>query len=217
MQWMSTGSGVEHAEGGATPVGQLIEGFQIWINVPADKKWMSPRYGTVPPHELSLIPLVVSGSGVRVLAGEAFGTKGPFETVQPVQMMDFELQPSHQVAFSIADGLDTTIVYVYDGDLNQLNDWNQESSIISTGSVILMDASSQDKRGMGMTAGPNGAKIMVFAGQKLREPIAWHGPIVMNTHEQATETIREIRSGQFPPARVPWDYKKIETKPKEEL
>ena len=224
MQWISTGSGVEHAEGGATPVGQPVEGFQIWINVPSDKKRMDPRYGTVPTQDLPVLPLKERGSTVRVLAGNAFGINGPFETVQPAQMLDFELQPADQVAFPIADGFDTTILYVYEGELTSLNDHPTSSSqaesstTIRSGSVILMDASSSsDKRHIDMKAhSSKGAKVMVFAGTKLREPIAWRGPIVMNTAEQIAETIQEIRSGQFPPVRVEWNYKKIATKPKED-
>ncbi|GAX19149.1 hypothetical protein FisN_3Lh091 [Fistulifera solaris] len=218
MQWISTGSGVEHAEGGATPAGQEVEGFQIWINVPANKKQLDPRYGTVPTPDLPALPLNGGKSTVRVLAGEAFGTKGPFDTVQPVQMMDFELQPSDEVSFPIGGDFDTTILYVYDGELTHLNHQtgsHSQSSAIPRGSVILMDASMPDKRHIELKASTKGAHVMVFAGRKLRQPISWHGPIVLNTHDEITETIRAIRSGQFPPVRVQWDYKKIASKPKE--
>jgi hypothetical protein len=220
MQWISTGSGIEHAEGGATPAGQAMEGFQIWINVPADKKQLDPRYGTVPTPKLPALPLNGGNSTVRVLAGQAFETTGPFQTVQPVQMLDFELQSSDKISFPIADDFDTTILYVYDGELTHLNHQaasHSQSSVIPRGSVILMDASMPDKRHIELKASTKGANVMVFAGRKLRQPIAWHGPIVLNTQDEVTKTIRAIRSGQFPPVRVQWDYKKIASKPKEEM
>ncbi|CAK4189255.1 unnamed protein product, partial [Aphanomyces euteiches] len=114
MQWMSCGSGVEHAEGGGTAEG-IEAGFQIWINVPASKKMDDPRSGTEPT---SAIPQVELAPGVqaRLLAGPFLdGRVGPFKTVQPVQMVDFELEAGSNLSFAIPDGYDTCMVYVYEG------------------------------------------------------------------------------------------------------
>ena len=82
-------------------------------------------------------------------------------------------------------------------------------------SVVLMDASSEARRGLTLTAGAAGkVAVMLFAGKKLNEPIAWHGPIVMNTQEQLRQTFAEMNAGTFPPTRAGWDYKRIATKPK---
>jgi redox-sensitive bicupin YhaK (pirin superfamily) len=79
---------------------------------------------------------------------------------------------------------------------------------VQAGNVVLMDADSDEKRRLRMkTSSSSKAGVMLFAGKKLNEPIAWHGPIVMNTQKQIQDTIHELRSGQFPPSRVPWDYK----------
>ena len=102
MQWVSCGSGIEHAEGGATPKGETTAGFQIWINVPPGRKMEEPRYGTNPPSDIPCVPCGVSkdngnmsdAASVRVLAGEAFGKRGPFATGHAkVTMLDFELLP----------------------------------------------------------------------------------------------------------------------------
>jgi redox-sensitive bicupin YhaK (pirin superfamily) len=211
MQWMSTGSGVEHAEGGGNYKGQRTQGFQIWINVPADKKMDDPRYGTAPTNKL---PLIQVGAGVkaRVLAGEAWDVIGPFETTQSVQMIDLELESAATAAMEITNGLDTAMVYVYEGSLARLN--SQET--IPTGSVVLLDASSDDVRGLELVASAveGGAKVLLFAGKKLKEPVAWHGPIVMNTQQQIQTTFKELRSGKFPPKRVDWDYKRHASQPK---
>ncbi|KAL3910761.1 MAG: hypothetical protein SGARI_001966 [Bacillariaceae sp.] len=207
MQWMSTGSGVVHAEGGGDEKGQEMQGcvFQIWINVPADRKMDDPRYGTVPTKDLPTVN-VSEGVQARVLAGPAWDVQGPFETVQNVQMIDFELQPGSATdCFDILDDLDTAMLYVYEGELEKVND---SPDPVKEGSIVLFDANSQEQRGLELsTSADSGGKAMLFAGKKLKEPIAWHGPIVMNTQQQIQDTFRELRSGNFPPVRVDWDYK----------
>jgi hypothetical protein len=211
MQWVQTGSGVEHAEGGATEKGGTMQGFQIWINVPAERKMDDPKYGTVPTEDLPFITLDDKVSA-RVLAGEALGMVGAFQTVQPIEMIDFELKTGATVEMDIGSGLDTAMIYVYEGSLQDLNG----SGPLQTGSIALMDAASNEKRGLQMKTSSNStASVILFAGKKLNEPIAWHGPIVMNTQQQIRETIHEIRTGQFPPKRVAWDYRRLGTKPKE--
>ena len=167
-----------------------------------------PSYGTVPTEELPLID-VSEGVKARVIAGEAFNKKGPFATVQAVQMIDFELQKGSSGCVDITDGFDTAMLYVYEGSLTV------NSEDVSAGQIVLFDADSAEQRGMELSTTEREAKAILFAGKKLRESIAWHGPIVMNTQQQIHDTIRELRSGTFPPVRVPWDYKRIETKPKE--
>lgn len=223
MQWMSTGSGVEHAEGGASLKGENMEGFQIWVNVPQDNKMDDPRYGTVPTSELPLVQLNIGtetdgAATARILAGDAFDSTGPFETVQDVQMIDFELAPGTIIGFDIKEGLDTAILYLYRGRLKSLDDEERNSAdndTIEQGSVILLDADSDQHRGVKLSSLPDSsAHVILFAGKKLKEPIAWHGPIVMNTQEQVRKTFRELQTGQFPPKRVPWDYKTLSSKPK---
>lgn len=162
-----------------------------------------PRYGTVPSKDLPLVTLNDSGDvEARVLAGNALGVKGPFQTVQPVQMIDYRLKKGSSVQFNIEEGLDTAMLYVYEGSLKSANGKYD----IQEGSVILFDATSNDKRGFAIqNEGDAETGVMLFCGGKLQEPIAWHGPIVMNTQEQIMSTMNEIRSGQFPPKRVDWD------------
>ena len=101
------------------------------------------------------------------------------------------------------------MLYVYEGNLDYING----SGALKTGSIVLMDADSDEKRGLFLKTSSSSAGVMLFAGKKLKEPIAWHGPIVMNSQEQIWETFRDLRSGQFPPKRVSWDYKRLSSKP----
>jgi quercetin 2,3-dioxygenase len=233
MQWMSTGSGVEHAEGGATAKGELMEGFQIWINTPSERKGDHPRYGTVPTRDLPVVSISDTNATARILAGEAWGVCGPFKTIQPVQMIDFDIGPDTTIGFDIADAMDTAILYVYNGQIQLLNtvadvagavgDVEENSSntnvhtIVENGHVVLFDADSsqqQQQRGIQLTTPNNNkARALLFAGKKIREPIAWRGPIVMNTKHQLIHIFQQIQAGQFPPHRVPWDYKRAATRP----
>jgi quercetin 2,3-dioxygenase len=224
MQWMSTGSGVEHAEGGASVKGDSVEGFQIWVNTPSERKLDDPKYGTVPTKELPLVQLstqneIGGNATARVLAGQAFGVLGPFKTIQPVQMIDFDIDPDTILGFDIADEMDTAILYVYNGKVQSLNaagDGNSNANVnsVESGHVVLLDADSSQHRGIQLTTPKDSkARALLFAGRKIRETIAWRGPIVMSTKEQLMKIFQQIQTGQFPPKRVPWDYKRASSKP----
>lgn len=211
MQWMSVGSGVMHTEGGANEKGTRVQGLQIWINVPSQHKMDPPDYGTVTPDK---IPLVSVGkkTTARILAGDAFNQTGPFRTKQSVLMIDFQLDGKNaQTSLDIPIDLDTVILYVYEGSLLSVNG---DTKAVPPQSVLLLDANETSARGVSLSTNSS-AGVILFAGKKLKETIAWHGPIVMNTQEQITETFAELRSGRFPPTRVDWDYRVLATKPKD--
>lgn len=199
MQWMSCGSGVYHAEGGATPAGEVRDGFQIWVNVPALNKMDDPRYGTAGPSDLPLVELA-SGAFVRVLAGrlDSLDAQGPFLTAQPVLMLDLELQPGAQVSLPLPGTFDTCFVYAYRGA------GAVAGTRLSAQHAMCLDASDAAARLVTLVAddvGVEGLGVLLFAG-----------PIVMNTQAQIEETFRELRSGDFPPKRVPWNYRRAAAK-----
>jgi len=206
MQWIACGSGIEHAEGGGTPAGEKTGGFQIWINTPAARKMDDPRYGIEPPSSIPAVE-VAPGATRRLLAGAEGEQTGPFQTTQQVQVVDFELGPGAALEYAVPAGLDTTMAYVYDG-AGQVS-----GSDVAVKHIALLNSSEGQGRVLALTAGEGGMSVMLFAGKKLREPIAWRGPIVMNTQQQLRETFEEIRSGKFPPVRASWDYKRIATRP----
>jgi quercetin 2,3-dioxygenase len=214
MQWISVGSGIEHAEGGGTPAGESMAGFQIWINVPSDQKMNPPRYGTEPPDSIPTLPLSTTSGGVnvRVLAGEYTGARGPFQTVQPVLLLDVRLQKNTLYDVDIDNLYDNCIVFVYKGR------GEISSQEVTQYNVLRLDASHSFNRRISISSGiSDEMNILIFAGKKLNQPIAWHGPFVMTTSREIEQTLLEYRRGQFPPVRVSWDYKRIATKPKDEL
>lgn len=220
MQWISVGSGIEHAEGGGTPAGEYTTGFQIWVNVPSDKKMEDPRYGTEPPENIPILSF--DGSTARLLAGEYDGFKGPFQTVQNVLIMDIVVTMEAELTLSIPETLDNCMIYAYKGS------GVISGQSLSTHEIIRFDASEKCARNVTLNAVPANPKVcdegqgpllavMVFAGTRLNQPIAWHGPFVMTTQEEIRQTLHEYRTGTFLVKRAAWDYKRIATAPRSAL
>lgn len=207
MQWISVGSGIEHAEGGGTPAGENEQGFQIWINVPAKHKMDPPAYGTEPPEN---IPFVTVSTGVtaRILAGPFGDATGPFKTKQDVQMVDYMLEPGAAIEHTLKDTHDNCLVYIYNGS-GDIGD-----AAIVQHQVAQMDCTSAE-RTFTVRAGAAGIKFLIFAGKRINEPVAWRGPFVMNTYDEIERTMMECRRGEFPPVRVPWDYQSLAAFPPE--
>ena len=204
MQWCSVGSGIEHAEAGGTPAGQNTTGFQLWINVPKGRKMDDPRYGTVPSEAMPVLTLP-GGVVARVLAGPLGDVTGPFETVQAVSMVHYDLPPGASVTHTVGPTLDNAMVFSFRGGVEVAG----AASGIGENQVGRFDASDAAVRDVTLTAGAAGAGVLLFAGKMLKEPISWHGPVVMNTREEVEKAFQEMRRGAFPPVRVPWDYRRL--------
>ena len=197
-----------------------LDWMKIWISVPSDKKLVEPRYGTVQPNGMPLVQVSKHCTARVLLAGNFKNVQGPFTTVQPVQMMDLELNHSTtskdteegsaplEASLQVAEGMDTAILFVYEGSLESLNECTE---VIPQYSVILLDASDQERRAITIKA-KSAASVMLLAGKRLNQEIAWQGPIVMTDDFEIANTMSEIRDGFFPPVCVEWDYKRIASK-----
>jgi redox-sensitive bicupin YhaK (pirin superfamily) len=203
LQWVSVGSGIEHAEAFDTPAGENTTGFQIWVNVPSARKMDDPRYGTVNPSDLPVLSLP-GGVMARVLAGEAGGARGPFTTAQPLQMIDFTLPANAAVEHAVPLELNNALAFVFRGAAT-----THGGRALHLHDVVRYDATQASARTLRLEAGPEGASVLLFAGRRLEQPIAWRGPFVMTTDEEIAQTISDYRKGKFPPKRVPWDYRRL--------
>lgn len=206
MQWISVGSGIEHAEGGGTPYGEIDHGFQIWVNVPKQYKMDDPRYGT---ETIDKIPILEeTGYKASVVAGEVGSVTGPFRTVQSVQIVDVTVNPDGVYDQEIPSHMETCILYCYDGQ-GKVGDL-----AVKKGDTIKLDGSKPDARLVSISGGESSVSIMIFAGKRINEPISWRGPIVMNTPEEVQLALNEYRSGTFLKKRAPWDFKDSSAFPK---
>lgn len=170
-----------------------------------------PRYGTEPPEN---IPVVTYGSTpttthVRVLAGELQGQRGPFQTVQAVQILDYTLPPATEVVHTVPEHMDNCLVYVFQGSMHV-----NAQTAVGTHHIARLDARPGQPRSFTVRTGiTEGARFLLFAGTRLQQPIAWHGPFVMTTQAEIQQALREYSEGTFLKKRASWDYKRIATRP----
>lgn len=201
FQWCSVGSGIEHAEGGGTPAGSAMHGFQIWVNVPRTHKHDDPRYGTESPENIPVIEM--PGVHILLLAGEHNGKVGPFRTVQNVQMADIMIEPRFQHTHSVPDDMDNCMVYVYRGEGVICGQRVREKEI------ACLNAQDPAARNLVIQAGDGGVGAMLFAGRRIREEIVWRGGLVVSSRQELKDAITDMQKGRFPPKQAPWDYKRF--------
>mmetsp|Transcript_55064 Transcript_55064/g.103207 ORF Transcript_55064/g.103207 Transcript_55064/m.103207 type:complete len:330 (-) Transcript_55064:349-1338(-) len=211
FQWISVGSGIEHAEGGGTPKGETQHGFQIWLNVPKKHKADDPEYGTVNEGLLPVFELEDGAGSARLLAGPYREQVGAFRTKQSVQMIDFEILPASAFCHAVPDDMNTVLVYCYKGQCRV----GTEGTALPAQHVARLDASSTSLRNLALEAdAKEGASCLLFAGRRINEPIAWHGPFVAGDKKELMQAFRAYQDGSFPPKRVPWNYRKADARPK---
>jgi len=205
FQWLSVGSGIEHAEGGGTPAGERTHGFQIWLRMPLAEMEDDPRYGTVPPSD---IPTVQLEKGlVRVIAGQVNEVVGPAKFAVTVQMLDVELEPGASWVYSCPDAMDNVMFYAFKGSAT-ING----KTALKAQQVARFDTSGP--KDASIEAGSQGYRMMVFTGKMTKEKILWHGPFVCRDRANLEACFRKYQTGAFPPKRVAWDYRDVTKVPR---
>jgi redox-sensitive bicupin YhaK (pirin superfamily) len=193
IQWISVGSGIEHAEGGGTPKGSIEEGFQLWFNTPNKDKNKDPVYG-LPDEPLPIINFTKAKA--TLISGKVDDVVGPFKTVQPIQVLDFELESNAQVTFTIPKDLTTSVLFVYYGSGKCMNE------AVSKWDVLLLNESTSKNLVLSSKDAQDGLKAMLFSGVPLKEPITWLGPFVQGSEADMQRLVKSYQSGRFPPVRV---------------
>lgn len=207
IQWMTAGSGIMHQE---MPHGNdrgQMHGFQLWANLPSSLKMTGPRYQDVPSTE---IPEVIDDDGtrVKVIVGEFWGKRGPVDgiTADP-QYLDVYVPAGVRKTFKV-EVERHAFAYIFEGS-GTFRDASKPFGVrvekeINGEEVHLRDLSGnrtlvQFDRGDQITvqAGEHGMRFLLVSGKPLKEPVAWHGPIVMNTGEELREAIRDLQNGTF--------------------
>lgn len=189
VQWMTAGSGIIHQE---MPAGDSLGrmwGFQLWANLPARLKMTEPRYQEVKAAD---IPAVVEEDGTRVLVvcGSYLGTRGPVTDVaaDPVYL-DVTVQAGTRKAIPVQTG-SNAFAYVFKGS----GRFGEESGPEAEDrTLVLLEPGDE----VAVTAGEAGVRFLLVSGRPLGEPVAWAGPIVMNTQEELREAFDELQRGTF--------------------
>jgi quercetin 2,3-dioxygenase len=206
VQWMTAGSGIMHQEMPQGDAQGRMHGFQLWANLPASLKMTPPRYQDIVAAD---IPEVVDDDGtrVRVIVGDFWGKQGPVEGVAAdPQYLDVSVPPGTRKRLKV----DTTrhaFAYVFAGSgtfrdasdprgvLTEATDGSEAVRRDDTGnrSLVLFDSGDE----VLVQAGDEGIRFLLVSGKPLEEPVAWYGPIVMNTQEQLRQAISDLRAGTF--------------------
>ncbi len=206
IQWMTAGSGIIHQEmPKGDPQGRM-HGFQLWANLPASLKMTAPRYQEVKAPD---IPLVTDddGTAVRIVCGSFWGQKGPVDGIaaDPVYL-DISVPPGQRKVLPV----ETTrhaFAYVFAGSgtfRNASDPLPVRTDVVGSGnqasryeadnrSLVLFDRGDE----VTVEAGPDGIRFLLVSGKPLEEPVAWRGPIVMNTQDQLRQAFEELNRGTF--------------------
>ena len=206
VQWMTAGSGIMHQEMPQGDAHGRMHGFQLWANLPAYLKMTAPRYQDIASAD---IPEVIDDDGtrVRVIVGDFWGKRGPVEGVAAdPQYIDVSVPPGRRKRLKV----DTTrhaFAYVFAGSgtfrdasdprgvLTEATDGSDTVRRDEAGnrSLVLFDSGDE----VVVQAGDEGIRFLLVSGKPLEEPVAWYGPIVMNTQEQLRQAISDLRDGTF--------------------
>lgn len=193
-QWMTAGSGIIHQE--MPEPSERMLGAQLWVNLPKKDKMTDPSYGDLHAEDIPVIE--EEGATVRVLSGRYKETKGYFTPKYVhVTYIDIDLAPGKEFTYNGTPNDETLFIYLLDGDLavNESLD-----SFESKGAAILFESSDKDpehKDDVTVKAGDDGARLFLLSARPLEEPIAWGGPIVMNTREELAKAFDELQEDTF--------------------
>jgi hypothetical protein len=189
VQWMTAGSGVVHSE---LPTDEMMQrggrmhGFQLWVNLPAAKKMVPPRYQGYEADELATVSLAHGGL-LKVVAGVVHGAVGPVETTSPMTYAHAVLEPGDVVEWT-PDAGHTALVHVFDGNVT-VND-----RIIGEGNMVVFERTAG---GVRVLAHESRAQVLLLGGQPLGEPVSRYGPFVMNSRQEIVQAVEDYQSGHL--------------------
>jgi len=210
VQWMTAGSGILHQEmPKGDPQGRM-HGFQLWANLPASLKMTDPRYQDIPS---AAIPEVTEddGSKARIICGEFWGKTGPVEGVATgigvdARYVDISVPPLKRKRIQV-ETTRNAFAYVFAGS-GAFRDASEPQAVLTESAVDPNAAPVYDAKNHSLVlfdrgdeivvkAGPEGIRFLLVSGKPLEEPVAWYGPIVMNTQEELRQAFSELQSGKF--------------------
>jgi redox-sensitive bicupin YhaK (pirin superfamily) len=188
VQWMTAGSGIIHQE---MPKGRngLMGGLQLWVNLPASHKMMDPRYrdiksGNIPVHRAD------NGVTVKIISGKFEGLTGPAqEIICNPEYLDISIPPNEIFEHNI-NPEHTLLAYVLEGAGSFEPD--SKNNIAKENLVLFQNGEKAS-----ITADTQGLRFLLISGKPIGEPVAWYGPVVMNTEEELALAFDEYRSGTF--------------------
>ena len=206
VQWMTAGRGILHQEMPKGDAQGRMHGFQLWANLPSSLKLTAPRYQDVKSND---IPDLTDDDGtrVRVVVGEFWGQRGPVDGIAAdPQYLDVWVPPGQRKVLPV-DTRRRAFAYVFEGS-GTFRDASEPFGVLveEPGPVEIVSRAPVGDRSLVLfssgdevvvNAGEHGIRFLLISGQPLQEPVAWHGPIVMNTKAEIKQALAELRDGSF--------------------
>ncbi len=207
VQWMTAGSGILHQEMPKGNVAGQMHGFQLWANLPGSLKMTAPRYQDVQGRD---IPEIIDDDGtrVKVIVGSFWGKTGPVDGIAAdPQYLDIHVPAGVRKTFKV-DTYRRAFAYVFQG-AGKFADASDPRGVLLEKEVSGREVNIRDLSGdrtliqfgtgdeVTVQAGPQGIRFLLISGAPIEEPIAWHGPIVMNTQAQLQQAMADLRNGTF--------------------
>jgi redox-sensitive bicupin YhaK (pirin superfamily) len=203
-QWMTAGSGILHIERPPEQLiatGGLFHGIQLWVNLPAAEKWVDPRYQDLEAEDTVLLTSPDGGALVRVIAGDVAGQRGPGSTHTPISLVHATLAPGAELVLPWPSRFNA-LVYVLSGagtvgpDARPIH--SGQLAVHGPGEAIELSAdTTQESRHSALD-------VLILGGQPIREPVAAHGPFVMNTRAELAQAFEDYQAGRL--GTVPADH-----------
>ena len=196
-QWMTAGRGILHIERPPEALiasGGLFHGIQLWVNLPASDKWVPPRYQDIRAGNVSLLTSHDGGTLLRVIAGDVAGHHGPGVTHTPISLAHATISPGARLVLPWPRDFNA-LVYVLAGR----GSVGAEGSPVATGQlaafgdgdvITVTGAREQASRSPHLD-------VLVLGGRPIREPVAWYGPFVMNTHAELAQAFSDYKAGKL--------------------
>ena len=207
VQWMTAGSGILHQEMPKGDVDGRMHGFQLWANLPASLKMTSPRYQDIAGADITELH-EDDGSVIRVVIGNWRGKRGPVEGIAAdPQYLDVAIPANTRKVLPV-DAYRNAFAYVFEGQANFKNASTPvgvavEKSI-NGDEVFLRDCSGNRTLVLFDTGDEivvetrdEAVRFLLISGKALKEPVAWHGPIVMNTQQEIQQAMQDLQNGSF--------------------
>lgn len=207
VQWMTAGSGIMHQEMPKGNANGQMHGFQLWANLPSSLKMTAPRYQDIQGCD---IPEIIDDDGtrVRIITGNFWGKTGPVDGVAAEPMyLDVSIPPNTRKTLPV-DAYSNAFAYVFAG-AGRFRDASKPVGVRVEKEFQGEELNIRDLSGdrtlvyfdtgdeISVTAGTEGIRFLLISGRPLQEPVAWHGPIVMNTRAELHEAMRDLQNGTF--------------------
>jgi redox-sensitive bicupin YhaK (pirin superfamily) len=190
VQWMTAASGVlhkEYHEETFSKEGGEFQMVQLWVNLPAKEKMSKPKYQAIANREMGIVKLENNSGLVEIISGEYQGIKGPANTFTPITMLNVKLNSQGEAEFNFPAHFNTALL-VIDGEI-QVN----ETAVVPADHFLLFENEGEQFTIKGL----KDSTVLVLSGEPINEPIAAHGPFVMNTRQELVQAFQDFQNGMF--------------------